>query len=55
VKVQSLTRAFASIDSLRLLPQPVNDIAKVAQVAVRFEQKAFNEANDKVGISASRA
>ncbi len=52
---KSLTCAFISIDSLRLIPQPVNDIAKVAQVAVRFEQKAFNEANDKVGRSPSFA
>jgi hypothetical protein len=39
---------FLSIDSLRLLTQPLNDLAKVAQIAVKFEQKAFNEANDKV-------
>lgn len=35
------------IDSLRLLPHSVNDIPKIVQTAVRFEQKAFNEANEK--------
>lgn len=55
VNVRALTRVFTSIDSLRLLPQPVSDIAKVAQIAVRFEQKAFSGANDKVGESASFA
>ncbi|KAF7509303.1 hypothetical protein GJ744_008197 [Endocarpon pusillum] len=35
------------IDSLRLLPQPSSDMAQVARIAVRFEQKAFDGANDK--------
>ena len=55
VKDQALTCVLTSIDSLRLLPQPVNDIAKVARIAVQFEQKAFNEANEKVGKVASFA
>lgn len=55
VNTPTLTLVFTSIDSLRLLPQRVNDIAKITQIAVLFEEKAFNEANDKVGKAASFA
>ncbi len=48
--VKTLTGGLTSFDSLRLL-QPLNDIAQVARIALRFEQKAFNEANDKVGLA----